>query len=119
MPPKRNFWPLLGLGICVGTAICTATILFALWVWMKPVGGFSPDLPPKQYRGDTRVQVRFTDHAEAMCGIIKAPRGSIACAPIGGDLIIAPNPCKWRDPYAKMMCHEKAHALGWPAEHPR
>lgn len=115
---KRNFWPLLGLGICVGTAICTSAALFALWLWLKPAGGFSPALPPKQYQGDTRVQVRFTASASAMCGIIKASAGSIACAPVGGDLIIAPNPCTWRDPYAKMMCHELGHANGWAAGHP-
>jgi hypothetical protein len=52
-----------------------------------------------------------------MCNILKAPRGSIACANEGWAIM--PNPCAWRDPYAKMMCHELGHANGWAAGHPR
>jgi len=98
---------------------CFCIVLAIAMAKPERVGGFSPDLPPKQYRDDIRVQVRFTESAQAMCGIIKAPAGSIACAPVGGDLIIAPNPCAWRDPYAKMMCHELGHANGWKADHPK
>jgi len=48
---KRNFWPLLGLGICVGTAICTSAALFALWLWLVPKsGGWSPIRPPESCR---------------------------------------------------------------------
>jgi hypothetical protein len=87
---------------------------------MKPSGGFSPDLPPKEYRGDAKVTVHFTRHAEVLCKIIKADGRPIACAPIGGDLIIAPNPCDWKsDAWARLMCHEKGHSLGWGAEHSR
>jgi len=94
-------------------------IVLAVALRKREVGGFSPQLPPVRYRGDAEVKVRFTRHATPYCGIIKAPAGSIACAPVGGDLIIAPNPCAWRDPYAKLMCHEIGHANGWGAEHPR
>lgn len=106
------------LAFLASTAIWVL-ILGVVWLAWPKTGGFSPDLPPNRYRDDIRVQVRFTESAQAMCGIIKAPAGSIACAPVGGDLIIAPNPCAWRDPYAKLMCHEIGHANGWGAEHPR
>ena len=91
-----------------------------LWLWMQPSGGFSPDLPPKEYRGDAKVTVHFTRHAEVLCKIIKADGRPIACAPIGGDLIIAPNPCDWKsDAWARLMCHESGHTQGWAADHPR
>ena len=110
---------LVMLGGIVASWAVVLGIGWALWAMMPGAGGFSPDLPPERYRGDAKVQVRFTSHAEPLCNIIKAKRGSIACAPVGGDLIIAPNPCGWRDPYAKLMCHELGHSMGWGAEHPR
>ena len=91
-----------------------------LWLWMQPSGGFSPDLPPKEYRGDARVTVHFTRHAEVLCRIMKAEPGSIACAGVGSDWMIVPNPCDWKsDAWARLMCHEKGHSLGWGAEHSR
>ena len=110
---------LIVLGGIVASWAIVLGIGWALWAMMPVAGGFNPQLPPDRYRGDAKVQVRFTKHAEPLCRIIKAAPGSIACAPVGGDLIIAPNPCRWRDPYAKLMCHEKAHALGWGADHPK
>ncbi len=110
---------LIVIGGIVASWAVVIGIGWALWAMMPAAGGFSPDLPPERYRGDAKVQVRFTKHAEPLCRIIKAPAGSIACAPVGGDLIIAPNPCAWRDPYAKLMCHELGHSNSWPAEHPR
>lgn len=95
-------------------------ILGVIWLAWPKAGGFNPDLPPKEYRGDARVTVSFTRHAEVLCRIIKAKPGSVACALIGGELIIAPNPCDWKsDAYARMMCHEIGHTHGWAADHPR
>lgn len=96
--------------LCIGLAVLLGK---------KEVGGFSPALPPEKYQGDARLRVHFTDHATPLCGIVKAERGSIACAGVGSDWAIMPNPCTWRDPYAKMMCHELGHANGWSADHPR
>lgn len=96
-----------------------ALIIGGVWLAMPRAGGFSPDLPPKQYQGGARMKVHFTDHAQSLCGIVKAAKGSIACAGVGSDWAIMPNPCTWRDPYARMMCHELGHSNGWAAEHPR
>lgn len=86
MPPKRNFWPLLGLGICVGTAICTAAILFALWVWLAPKAGWSPMRPPescRMLRGDVMVRIRPYAEAKMFCGWLG--HDGAACASIGAD----------------------------------
>lgn len=92
----------------------------ALWLWLKPSGGLSMrDMPPKEYRGDARMHIHFTRHSEVLCAIVKADPGAIACAGIGGDWAIAPNPCDWRDGFAILLCHEKGHNLGYPADHGR
>ena len=103
----------------VVSGLIWALIIACVWLALPKVGGFSPDLPPKEYRGDARMQVHFTDHAQSLCSIVKAKAGSIACAGVGSDWAIMPNPCAWRDPYARMMCHELGHANGWNADHPR
>lgn len=100
-------------------ALAVLCIVLAIALGKKEVGGFNPDLPPKQYRGDATLKVDFTRHASTLCSIVKAEPGSIACAGIGSDWAIMPNPCGWSDPYARMMCHEIGHANGWGAEHGR
>ena len=102
----------------VSTAIW-ALILACVWLAWPKAGGFSPDLPPKQYQGDARAQVHFTRHAKTLCAIMKAEPGSIACAGVGANWMIVPNPCDWKsDPFARLMCHEKGHNLGHAADHP-
>lgn len=36
-----------------------------------------------------------------------------------GSTIYVPNPCRWRDPYATLLCHEMGHVNGWSAFHER
>lgn len=105
--------------VAIGIVLSWAPII-GLWLWLKPAGGFNPDLPPKQYQGDARAQVHFTRHAKTLCAIMKAEPGSIACAGVGATWMIVPNPCDWKsDPFARLMCHEKGHNLGHAADHPR
>lgn len=125
MRPKRNLWLLIGLAICLGTMFCTATLMLAAWFWLVPkAGGYAPNMPPPQYQGDARLTVHFTKHAKVLCAIMKSEPGSIACAGVNGDWAIVPNPCylseaRVRGTFANVACHEKAHSLGWSADHPR
>ena len=104
----------------VSTAIWVF-ILGIIWLAWPKAGGFSPDLPPKEYRGDARVTVHFTRHSNVLCRIAKAQDPNvIACAGVNSDWMIVPNPCDWKsDVFARLMCHEKGHNLGYPADHPK
>lgn len=81
--------------------------------------------PPETYRNNTIVPVEFVH--PALVGVRCAERGAKflmipavnanACA--DRDLITMPNPCQvvtggW---YAATLCHELAHANGWPVDH--
>ena len=82
--------------------------------------------PPGVYQRDNRVMVEFV--SPAMVGIRCAERGARFLGMPGvnagacGDehLITMANPCLtltagW---YAEVLCHELAHANGWPSDHP-
>lgn len=82
------------------------------------------DMPPLRFQGDSVSVVVFTSQAgiEEYCG--KATPGfvMIAChreAKNGASIIFMPNPCPVGelDYYAKIMCHENGHSLGWTANH--
>jgi hypothetical protein len=44
-------------------------------------------------------------------------RYAVGCT-VGGTIYV-PNPCRWGDGYATLMCHELGHVNGWSAEHER
>jgi hypothetical protein len=60
--------------------------------------------------------VVFTTEArvQRMCPQV---RYAVGCT-VGGTIYV-PNPCRWGDGYATLMCHEMAHVSGWSAEHER
>jgi len=81
--------------------------------------------PPGVYQVDTAVRVEFVN--PALVGVRCAQRGAKfiglpainagACS--DGNLMTVPNPCLtltggW---YARVMCHEMAHANGWAPNH--
>jgi len=81
--------------------------------------------PPGRYQGDTSVKVEFVH--PALVGVRCAKRGakiiglpainSAACSDT--KLMTLPNPCftltgGW---YARVLCHEMAHANGWEPNH--
>lgn len=129
MRPKRNFWPLLGLGICVGTAICTASILLALWLWFVPkAGGLSiaHAMPPKKYWAEectVTVKITHANRARFLCKLMKANEGALACGTVGGDLMVIPSfgtANMSLAEYGVTFLHEQAHPCkSWAAEHPR
>jgi hypothetical protein len=81
-----------------------------------------PLMPPTRFQGEATVSVHFipkasVDHA---CRDPDAPWFVTVQGCYEPGLITISNPCEWPgDKYAQLLCHEKGHALGWPADHPR
>lgn len=78
--------------------------------------------PPLRFRGDRSVQIQFAspDEVERLCGVTKPICGFRLMACARGNKLIMPNPCGANsivEPYGKLLCHEMAHANGWPAYH--
>lgn len=76
------------------------------------------DRPPTRYQGDNSATVVFTTEAEVQrqCPM-QPPRFALGCT-VGGTIYL-PNPCRWRDAYATLACHELGHVSGWSAFHER
>jgi hypothetical protein len=84
------------------------------------LGEINSDFPPAQYEGEHAAIVVFKNNVSEVCG--KGPPGYIimACASQEKQIIVMPNPCapEFRaELFAKIMCHEKAHTLGWNRTH--
>lgn len=115
-------------------AYCWAALCVALPAFLVATSGHDPvvahgtangDMPPLRFRdGNVRVMVTFTDQAgiEKACGKAQPGNTMIACHKrytFGGSELFLPNPCSRGDTefYAKVTCHENAHAKGWSGEH--
>jgi hypothetical protein len=93
-----------------------------MWKVLLAVGAATVNfLVPMQYQGipDHPVKVIFADqkHIDWYCGKASPGFYTLACAK-DPDVIIMPNPCiypeyKNPDSYARLMCHEKGHLMGW------
>src|SRR5688572_20541417 len=76
-------------------------------------------LPPERFRGNSVSFVVFTSRAgiNVACGVARPGFIIIACKRQidGVPVIFMPNPCPMgeRETYARIMCHENAHTLGW------
>lgn len=77
-------------------------------------------LVPMEYQGVPKhpVPVIFvsTGEIDLYCGKSRPGFHTLACEK-GGTLVM-PNPCEYpeyKDPYsyARLLCHEKGHVLGW------
>jgi hypothetical protein len=92
--------------------------LFWWWLFtLLPSGGSDwRDRPPTRFQGDATAGVVFTTEArvQRMCPQV---RNAVGCT-VGGTIYV-PNPCRWGDGYATLMCHEMAHVSGWSAAHER
>lgn len=87
-------------------------------------GTINADMPPERFRGPNVVVTVYTDRTgiEENCGKAQPGFVIIACTratPKGQPVIFLPDPCFIGDTdwYAKIVCHEKAHSLGWTADH--
>ena len=80
-------------------------------------------LPPEKFQGPGAAYVSMTDRYAQSCGIEAEEGQSLkGCYFKVGEnhMIMMPNPCDYKhEEYASWLCHEKGHALGWPADHPR
>ena len=84
---------------------------------------FSDATPPARFRGDASVSLQFRDQpginreCQPLFGTPPTGMKTDACEMDGR--IIAPNPCDYpsSDAYAHLLCHELAHANGWPRTH--
>lgn len=103
------------------SALAAAVALSGLFWWWAfsylPAGqGTWRDRPPQRFQGDTAAFVVFTTEGrvQAMCPQV---RYAVGCTV--GDTIYVPNACRWRDPYAGLLCHELGHINSWSAFHER
>lgn len=87
------------------------------------IGHMAP-LSPLKYRGDPEREVNITfkdpTAVHLLCGgeLYKGYQ-IYACAKVGGNWVIMPNPCPHtQESYARLLCHELGHTNGWPANHP-
>ena len=74
------------------------------------------DRPPQRFQGDASAVVVFTTegHVQSRCPVAR-PAVAVGCT--SGGVIYVPNPCRWRDPYAVLLCHEIGHISGWSGLH--
>ena len=74
---------------------------------------------PVEYIGPAAAKILFLypEGVESLClgaGVGPVPPGRTVVACAQDDVIVMPDPCLYRDDsYAKLLCHEKAHILGW------
>jgi hypothetical protein len=96
------------------------TVSGLIWWWVfsfLPSGGSTwRDLPPQRFQGNTAAAVVFTDErtVQRMCPHV---RMAVGCTV--GRTIYVPNPCRWGDAYATLLCHELGHVNGWSTHHER
>ena len=80
-------------------------------------------MPPVRYQGEGIAIVAFVDDVSPYCGTAPAGLVVLACTQSmkdGTPVIIMPNACLFGDvdAYARILCHERGHAAGWPSNHP-
>lgn len=79
--------------------------------------------PPERFRDDGQMVVVFSSDPDAACRRIgaQAERGKTIVGCHHGQVAVLPNPCHWpqASDYRDVACHELAHHLGWPSDHPR
>ena len=79
----------------------------------------SVEAAPVEYISPAAAKILFLypDGVESICldaGVKPVPEGRTIVACAQGDVIVMPDPCLYRDDnYARLLCHEKAHILGW------
>lgn len=112
-----------GTGVVIGLVAGTLfwALMYALF-WPK-AGGFSIQAPPESVMsrtGELRIRVMEQGSAKALCGILKAPKGSIACGLPGLAIVptLESSGLSYWD-WVWVVAHEIGHALGWAADHPR
>lgn len=107
------------IGVVLAIAGCSEPVITAS-------SGHKTQRPPMVYRGDNEnVAVSFVKNPGESCRAVglEAHHTDVvqACAVTRGSktYLILPNPCRKNEKYARILCHELAHANGWAADHSR
>lgn len=96
---------MMGSGVGVGLA---ALAVVSMWVE-----------PPKGMQGEWSGQVRFVSNPRVLdeyCRAWGVEGGSgllVGCYVPGLRLLVLPSGCGWSGAYARLVCHEVGHGLGW------
>ena len=98
----------------IGERLIVAALILIPVVGCATLNQIEPvQRPPKAYQLSRPILVEFLSPPSVMVRCIQ--RGTIlpamACAT--EDMITFPNPCLTNESYARMLCHELAHANGW------
>ena len=98
-------------------ALLAAPILLSATL---PDPTISDGYPPVKFMGEADALVGFVNDVPSICGQASPGYVILACASQEKHIIIMPNPCQARfagEQFAKIMCHEKGHILGWTNKH--
>lgn len=110
-----------------------AFLLMAVVFALPAIAG-ETSTPPKEFQKPWRGEVVFdtVDRVNQICGGEPRGRTSVATVSVQGCqghtkdgriVVVLPLPCEAArregGGYAALVCHEVAHAVGWPANHPR
>lgn len=74
---------------------------------------------PAEYTGPAAAKILFLypNGVESIClaaGVKPVPEGRTVVGCTQSGVIVMPDPCLYRDDnYARLLCHEKSHVLGW------
>jgi hypothetical protein len=79
--------------------------------------------PPLRFMGDATAITFFVMDVDAICGAAPPGYTRMGCqfqTADGVPVIVVKNPCPYTyvDAYARLICHEIAHARLWPGDHP-
>ena len=105
--------PLLDAALLLALLACAACAAYA----RLPV-----QAPPERFKGPAPVVYLHAGAVAQECGnplyvscAVPMPEGVA-----GPDWrIVTPDPCTYNETYARLVCHELAHANGWTREHER
>lgn len=96
--------------------LLSGLLWFGAFLMLPAAGETWRDRPPTRFQGDTEAVVVFTTEGEVQSRC-PTPRGKIAVGCTVAGTIYVPNACRWRDPYAVLLCHEMGHVSGWSGFH--
>lgn len=104
--------------LLLALALVSAPVAAPVPQWAN--GVINSEWPPARYDGEAAAVVVFKNDVATVCGVAPPGFEILACASQERGIIVMPNPCDaiFRDEmFAKIMCHEKGHILGWNATH--
>ena len=103
-------------------ALCTLAGVLGFWMLSGCTTARYAAEPPARFQKPATFIVMTTPYVEEACQTQgwHLPANYLYRACTKNGVVTIPNPCTWApgDSYAELLCHEAAHAQGWPADHP-